>query len=207
MAITYPLSMPVDPGGPAKFRITPVAMVGVSTSPFTGEQQVYAHQGQFWQADFTLPPMLRAKAEPWVAFLLSLNGREGTFLMGDSVGRSPRGSVPGTPLVNGGGQSGQVLNTKGWTASQSGILKAGDWIQLGNGAATRLHKVLTDANSDASGLASLDIWPRLRASPADADPLIVSNTVGIWRLSANDMPYDIGAAAIYGMSFSCVEAI
>lgn len=200
MAISYPVTPPARPK-PQAVTITASATTGLSVSPYTGHQQAYSYQAQAWRMDVTLPPMTREQAEPWIAFLLSLNGRKGTFYMGDPTGRTPRGSVPGTPLVNGASQTGQELATDGWTPSQTGILKAGDYIQIGY----NLHRIMVDANSNGSGQATLDIWPRIRTSPADNAAITVRDTVGTWRLLSDDMTWE-PSQVLYGMAFSAVEA-
>lgn len=204
MAISYPLSLPSRTPRRIQFKMN--SIVGLSASPFTGSQQVYAHAGQFWSAEVELPPMQRADAEDWIAFLISLNGREGTFLMGDPVNTSTRGLGTGTPLVKGASQTGNSLNTDGWTTSQSDILKAGDWIQLGSGSTSTLHKLRQDADSDSGGNATLEIWPGIRTAPADNAAITVANCNGLWRLAENVQGYDLDLAAIYGISFSCIEA-
>ena len=204
MAISYPRNPPAGTPKRISFRLNSV--VGASVSPFTGSQQIYAHQGQFWSAEVELPPMLAATAEAWLGFLLSLNGREGTFLMGDPTRASSRGIGTGTPLVKGASQTGNTLLTDGWTAGQTGILKAGDYIQLGSGTSTRLHKLREDADSDGSGNATLEIWPRLRSAPADNAAITVSSAKGHWRLADNEQGWSIEEAGVYGISFACVEA-
>jgi hypothetical protein len=205
MAISYPVAFPDL--GIKSMNIRAMNVVGMSQSPFTGQQQVYKHQGQWWEMEVTLPPMKRAEAEQIAAFLLKLNGRYGTFTLGDPANTAPRGVGTGTPLVNGGSQTGNSLLTDGWTTSTTGILKAGDWIQLGSGSASRLHKVLSDVNSDSSGAASIDIWPNLRSSPSDNAQITVIAPKGVWRLASNDVNYSIDEASIYGITFACVEAL
>ena len=182
-------------------------VVSVSSSPFTGQQQVYKHQGQWWEAEVTLPPMKRDDAETVAAFLIKLNGQYNTFNLGDPANTAPRGVGTGTPLVKGGSQTGSSLVTDGWTTSTTGILKAGDWIQLGSGSSSRLHKVLDDVNSDGSGNATISIWPDLRSSPSDNDAITVSSPKGTWRLASNEVNYSIDEASIYGITFACVEAL
>lgn len=155
----------------------------------------------------SLPPMGRADAEAWVAFLVSLKGPIGTFLMGDPLGATARGSAGGTPLVNGGSQTGSELTVDGATVSQTGWLKTGDWIQLGSGTSTSLHKVLADADSDVSGNVTLDIWPDLRSSPADNAAVTVASAKGRWRLNAAESEWRIASAQTYGMTFAAVEAL
>ncbi|MDV2503077.1 MAG: hypothetical protein RX318_03910 [bacterium] len=206
MAISYPLSLPASPGVRA-VALSARRVVAMTASPTTGQQQVQAHPGQWWSAQVALPPMVRADAEAWLSFLLKLDGRFGTFLLGDPAAPTPRGVATGTPLVNGASQAGNQLVTDGWTVSTTGILKAGDYIQLGTGTSTRLHKVLDDANSDGGGNATLTIWPNLRTSPADDDPITVSNAKGTFRLAQNEMPWEVDEALIYSVAFEAVEAI
>jgi hypothetical protein len=206
MAITYPLSLPTNKGL-AKIRLTANNVVGVSQSPFTAKQQIYKYTGQFWEAEISLPPMKRADAEYWISFLLKLNGSYGTFLLGDPNGGTARGVATGTPLVNGGSQSGNELVTDGWTNSTTGILKAGDYIQLGSDSSSQLYKVLDDVNSNGSGEATLTVWPDLRTSPADNAAITVSNAKGVFRLSSNAQAWDINEATFYGMTFAAREAL
>lgn len=206
MAITYPLSLP-NITSYESARMTAQSVVGVSRSPFTGAQQVQKHQGQWWTFEGKLIPLSRANAEAWVAFFLSLNGMQGTFLLGDPLATSPRGLGSGTPLVNGASQTGNSLITDGWTASQTGILKAGDYFQLGTGTSSKLYKVLADANSDGSGNATFDIWPSINTAVADDTAIVTSSPVGLFRLSTNEMPYELNQAQQYGLSFSAYGVI
>jgi len=205
MAITYPLQFPSQ--CVREITIRAKTIVGFNSSPFTGQQQVYKHQGQWWEAEMSFPPMKREKAEEVAAFLIKLNGRFGTFLMGDPVNTSPRGVGTGTPLVKGASQTGNELITDGWTANTTNILKAGDWIQLGTGSASRLHKVLQDVNSDGTGTATLTIFPNLRSIPADNLSIITQNPKGQWRLSTNDIDYTIQTGQFYGITLACMEAL
>lgn len=204
MAITYPISFPNI--GIQAVNIRGQSVVGISSSPFTGQQQVYKHQGQWWEMEVTLPPMKREDAEKVAAFLLKLNGKYGTFLFGDPIASTTLGTGAGTPLVNGGSQTGDELVTDGWDAD-SDVLKAGDWIQLGTLGDSRLYKILDDVTSDGSGNATLNIWPSLRASPTDDQSIVVANTKGVWRMSSNSVDYSIDRASIYGITFACVEAL
>ena len=206
MAITYPLALPTVTGRMST-TIRARNVAAISSSPFTLRTQVIAHAGQRWEAEVSLPPMGRAAAEEWIAFLVSLKGPLGTFLMGDPLGATARGSAGGTPLVNGGSQTGSELTLDGATVSQTGWLKAGDWIQLGSGTSTSLHKVLADADSDVSGNVTLDIWPDLRSSPADNAAVTVASAKGRWRLNTVDSEWSIASAQTYGMTFAAVEVL
>ncbi len=102
MSITYPIKLPgLDlPNVGEEISITsirfkPRSVVAISASPFTFQQQIQVHQGQIWAAEITLPPLRDDIAQEWIAALLSLNGIQGTFYLGDPAQRQPRGTPTG----------------------------------------------------------------------------------------------------------------
>lgn len=204
MAISYPLAFPTSFGA-SEYNIDLVRAVAVSESPFSFAQQVQEHPGEAWEIGFTLTLLNRAQAEEYNAFLLSLAGRVGTFTMAVPGSETPRGVATGTPLVNGAGQTGRTLNVDGFTPGVTGILKAGDWVQLGSGATTRLYKVLADANSNGSGQVSLDLAPKIITAPNDNDPLIVTNAKGLFRLKSNSNPVNIKPPNQHSVQFTARE--
>ena len=201
MTITYPLTPPADIA--RSIRFNPQTAVAESTSPFTFEQEIFEHQGQMWRATVQLPPMEQAEAEEWVAFGLALNGRAGTFLFGDPVGETPRGTVSGNLQVDGAGQQrSKTLTVKGGTPGET--LLPGDYIELPN---NHLHKNLTLQTIDGGGLATLDVFPRVRDILIDGETVITSNTVGIWRIDGDVPAWDVREAVIYGINFAAREDI
>jgi hypothetical protein len=209
MAETYPLSFPTQTGV-ARVEITATDVVSINQSPFTLSQQVVRHAGARWSAMIAIPPVKREDSEYWNAFLLRLRGQFGTFLLGDPNAATPRGSAAsaaGTPVVNGASQTGNNLNIDGLPASVTGYLLAGDYIQLGSASSARLYKVLENVSTNASGEATLNLWPDLRSSPADGATVVVSNAKGLFRLESNDATWSINNAGFYSISFSAVEAL
>jgi hypothetical protein len=208
MSISYPISMPSTPEGVRSVRFSATNIVGIAASPFTAQAQVYEWPGEFWSLDIALPPMRREDAEAWLAWLVALRGVLGTFHIGDPLGDAPQGIATGTPLVNGAHSAGsKTVATKGWTHNVTGILKAGDYVQIGTGAQQRLYKVLTDANSDSSGHATLDIFPRLREGLSDNQSVTTSNTAGTFRLATNTREWTADETLLYGVNFKAVEAL
>jgi hypothetical protein len=202
MALSYPI---VFPTGVAirDIRWHAISKVAQSESPFTGEQQVVAHEGTWFEIEIQLPPMTRAQAEDFVGFLLAMRGRFGTFTLGDPDGGTPQGTATGTPLVNGASQTGTTLITDGWDISQASLLKRGDWIQIGSYA----YKITQDASSDGSGNATLEIFPALRASPANNAAITTTNTTSLWRLSSNDTLWSVDDLVHYGITITAREAL
>jgi hypothetical protein len=199
MAISYPVALPIHTGI-AQIELRAVNAVAYSQSPFTFSGQAHAYQGQMWQADVSLPPMLAEDAEHWLGFLLSLRGRFGTFLLGDPLRTSLRGTATAATITGSAGD-----NTVSATVTAGQTLLAGDYIQLGSGATATLHKVLVNYTGTGSA-ADLEIWPGLRVARSSATATL-TNTKGVFRLSSNEQAWSINEASIYGITFGAMEAI
>lgn len=194
MSISYPLALPTHTGmSSISFRTTNA--VALSRSPFTFSSQAFAYSGQMWQADVSLPSMRREDAEKWVAWLVSLRGQYGTFLLSDPVAPTIRGTTT-SATVTGTAQSNSV------TVTMTGTLLAGDMIQIGTGSDSTLHKVLVDQN----GNGTLEIWPCLRKNRTAA-ALTLSAAKGVFRLASNESSWSINDSSFYGISFSATEAL
>lgn len=181
------------------------AMVATVTSVFTGQVQAQQWPGaDSWSGTATLPPLTQAQFRSWRAGLMQLEGMANAFQLGDPNGATPAGSALGTPVVDG-SQSmvagGINLYTKGWEASQSGLLLPGDYIQVGY----RLHTVLDEVNSDSSGKAVLHVGPSLREVPPDGQSIITTNPVGLFRLAQNKTTWSTDFSHLTHLSFQFTE--
>jgi hypothetical protein len=194
MAISYPLNTPTTIGFES-IELRAVNATITSQSPFSYKQQVISHTGQRWEASISIPSVLRDLAEPWVAFLTALKGQTGTFLLGDPLGATPRGTVSSCTLTGTAGDESVAV-------TMTGSLLAGDYIQLGSGTTARLHKVLVDQ----TGSGTLEIWPALRSTYTSAT-VTTTNTKGVFRLNQNMSSWQISNANSYGIAFEAVEAI
>ena len=199
MATIFPLNFP-SVGGIASVKFNPKDFVAVTESEFTGEQLIVQHAGQPMEAIITSVSMKRASAMEWIAFLLELQGKKGTLLFGDPFNISPRGVGTGTPLIDGASQTGQDINTKDWTTSQTGIILKGDWLQISTLSASRLFQSLTDVNSDGGGLATLTLWPEIKIAFADLTAINVNSPKGLWRLMTNERPWTVTPDGLYKFS-------
>lgn len=209
MSISYPLSLPQVPtiaGGAGNYitgtKVTFGAgfIVAIARSPYSRQAQTYQHQGDGWSAQFDFPMMTRAQASPWIGFLLSLKGQVGYFAMGDPGNKGLLSNAAGTVTVNGGSQTGYTLVVSGLT----GTLKAGDYISVGSGATQRLYMNLVDI----TGAGTLDIFPRLRESPANGASVTLGATAkGVFRLTESNIKWETGADLLCSISFSAEEYI
>lgn len=210
MSITYPLDFPTNVRQPAAVVLRPVNVIGMNRSPFSGSQQTVEYSGKWWEADIDLPPMRDDDStDEWKAFLAKLNGRKGTFLMGDPSRALPKGSAastPGTPVVNGADQTGHELDITGMPTSVTGYLKRGDYIQLGSGSASRLHILLDQLDTDSSGEGTAVIWPTLRTSPNNGATVTVIGARGLFRLTDN-IEWGMEPGTVFRMSFAALEVV
>lgn len=225
---TYPLTFPARI--PAEAGWTPRNVTGASISPFTLTEQVQAHQGQRWEVALSFPPLTRAQALELRAFVLALRGRYGTFLWAPPAETDFDDDPAGTPVIDGAGQAGDEINTRGWTDPSTRLFSDTDWtfadtdvlfsdvvpvlaagrfIQLGTGAAARLHQVTADAHvADAAiGGATLELWPAvtLAAALADAQAVTWAAPAGLFRLAADDIGWSTSPGQIHDIALSIVS--
>jgi hypothetical protein len=143
----------------------------VFTSPVNRAVQRRERPGARWRMTLTLRPMHRDDAAKWITFFLKLRGMSNTFYASDPDWTVNRGPGTGTPLVKGGGQTGNTLTIDGCTPGVSGWLRESDYFSV-NGELKRLTE---DVNTDGSGEAALVFEPSLRNAPSDNIPVIVTN--------------------------------
>jgi hypothetical protein len=181
---------------------TPVATV---LSVFTGQVQAQQWPGaDAWSGTATLPPLTQAQANPWKAALMQMQGMANAFQLGDPMGATPKGTVHGSPVVDGSiavVAGGQVLPTMGWTPSQLNLLLPGDYIQVG----FRYYTVLDEVISDSNGKAEINIWPSLREVPIGGQGIVTNNPVGLFRLANNKITWSADYTKLTRLSFQIQE--
>lgn len=181
---------------------------GGNESPYNFEEQFFGWSGERWSAQVDIPPILAAeKAGEIRAFGVRMKGRLNYVLFGDPSAKTPRGVATGAPVVKGAGQVGNTLITDGWTANTVGVLKTGDYIQLGSGLDSRLHMLMEDVDSDGTGSAELILEPALRGSPVDNSPIITENARGVFRMTSDDFSWSVGLKKIHRFNFNFVEVV
>jgi len=182
-----------------------VRAVGMTESPLTLQQQVYQYDGARWEMDITLPPLTYVEARQWEAFILSLRGMSGTFIMGNPLHDAPQGTATTALLQGQAVVRSTSINVDGASSGQT--LKAGDYFQLGSGADAHIHQIVQDATFDGLGQATLDVEPPLRKTYANNTALDLTFPKGVWRLSSNDIGWSVDQASLHGFTIPCVEAL
>lgn len=209
-AVTYPLTMPTSVGFKTS-RFSLERNVAVNRSTFSGKQQVYDFGLALWKATLTLPPMSRSQAGEWQAFFVSLRGRLGTFKMGDPDAKIPRGeaSNQNSGIARTDGARSAHIETNDITIDNLPFgydgdiyLYAGEWISIHD----RLYMVRENAVR-ASNHVNIKFEPALKDDVVDNQTFLVANTVGLWRMDANELGWDVDHVSKYGFTFSCTEAL
>ena len=150
--------------------------------------------GRVWEENF--PPLYytAAATRGWLA-QVQAGFRLGTLWTVDHRQYlTANGAGGGTPLVNGGSQTGNTVNTDGWPNSTL-VLKAGDLVKFGT--LNLVYEMQADANSNGSGQATLSVDPLVISggSPADNATVIYGANV-TFRALIED--FDPGAIGING---------
>lgn len=207
------MTVPILIEAPASMCFSSVTMtlntaVSSTLSPFSYDEQSFLWDGEAWTMDLTMPPVKNPDiVNDWITFELKLRGSYNYMLIGDPSKKRPRGVATGTPVINGVGQSGDLVSTSGWTAGVTGILRKGDYIQIGTGIASRLHMVTEDVNSNALGNASIPIRPALRYSPANGQAIITNNPRGVFKKTSSTASWGVAVNGFYRFNLSAGEVV
>lgn len=201
MTVAYPLAFPTA-RGLREIAIRHRKVVGQSKAPFSRlARQTYEWpSNEWWELSLDLVVQTRADAAPWLAWLMSLDAQVGKFVFGDPAGATPLGAAaatPGTPQVDGGGQTGKTLAIKTGLGTTANYLLAGSWLQLGSGLSTRLYMVVNNASLASDGRAVLDLRPALRMATIDGETITLTAAKGLWSLDQGQIEMAIDNASKY----------
>ncbi len=127
--------------------------------------------------------------------------------MGDPDGKSILGSLTNTIAVKGAHSVGAFDVTIDGANNSTLIFKAGDYVQFGSGGSSKLHMIISDVTSDSSGNATLPIEPPLKSSLSDDATIVTSSTKAVMRMDNNELGWSASKISLYGISFSCTEAL
>ncbi|MFQ5510128.1 MAG: hypothetical protein ACE5FN_12470 [Leptospirillia bacterium] len=195
-------ALPTSPA-PARIDLSDVTGAVVSRS-LSGKRFARLMGGQRWRVRVRYPVMTRQEFAPIWAFLAGQQGPFGSFSVIPSDLATPRGSWPGVPVVSGAhGQGVTAVTIGGFTNSTPGVAMAGDLIRF-NGH-TKAYLVTADANSGATGLATVLLNTPLVAPLVNAEPVISANTPVTISLDGPVQSYSVGRGLFYEFEFDAVE--
>tara|TARA_R110000782_G_scaffold4496_1_gene15951 strand:- start:635 stop:1252 length:618 start_codon:yes stop_codon:yes gene_type:complete len=129
-------------------------------SPLTNSVQTASRKGSLWKISMRFNNLSGNDRAIMQGFLAKMNGQQHRMYLHDhsAVKRGIAPDPADTLVVNSAGQTGSTLVASGATGSQTGYLKAGDYISFNN----ELHMVTDDCNSTGSNTVSIPIAPPIR---------------------------------------------
>ncbi len=178
-----------------------VNFTAIYRDPFKGSISTADRDGEHWRVQCAYEQLAGQRRRVLEAFLLKLNGSQHRFRMRDwSYTRAGAGG--GAPLVFGAGQTGKNLNIDGGPVSQVGWLLAGDKIQVGD----FLHIVDADVDTDAGGLATIIVTPRIFVAPNDNDAIEIDTPTNLFVLDQDSLNI-ASESNIASLAFTAASAI
>lgn len=128
----------------------------------------------------TWPPLLAGDpdVEALKRFIKTTARNEGSFtikhLTTPGSGKAPNGTGAAGITVNGADQTGTSLDTTGWTAGQSNVVRDGDVIKVAG--IDHIFIVTADADADGSGNATISVDPSILEGNSPSDDAGVTTT-------------------------------
>lgn len=112
--------------------------------------------------------------------------------------------IPGSPTVNGAGQSGRTLAITGATPNY--VVRDGQW--LNHVAASGQHYVYLNIGEtilNASGAGNLTIEPMLRVIPAHGDQVKLAGVMIEGFILGDEQMWSLSVGGLIGFGFDLVE--
>jgi hypothetical protein len=179
-------AFPIGGIGPSSMSWKLTAATQTHVSPLDGSTQTLRLPGARWSVSLSWQTLPEAEWRMIDAFVSWLGGRAGRFTL-SPIHAPRRGDGGGIPVIHGGGQSGGVLDTRGWPPNTL-ILRAGDFLSYPDAAGRpMLHKVADwETWSGPDGRAFIAISPPIRRPGAEAAPIEIDAPIGLFRLATDE---------------------
>ena len=172
----------------------------------SGKKQVRQIGAQYFSFTVSMPPLQQAKAQEIFAFLQKQKGSFEDFTIQAPLDNLGAGKSETDIQVVGAHTSGDAsIALDGFSASQTGALKAGDIIKFANHS--KVYMVQSDIDSDSGGALTVLISPNLVASLADNEAVTVNKPSFTVYLENNEIMYSTDVSGFYSISFDVREVI
>lgn len=164
----------------------------------SGRMQIRTIGGQRWSFTAKYNPMTRAEFQPVFAFVMSQQGRLGTFTITPPVIGDASGDVSGTALVNATTAAGATsVSIDGIT----GMIKAGDFIKFAS------HSKVYMVTADRAGSGSVSIEPPLASGVTDNEAVTYDGVSFTMRLSNDIQAFSLSANEYYEYEIDMIEVL
>jgi hypothetical protein len=150
--------------GYVNYQVTPIDPAGVVDGSMGGPSSIIDRPGYRYAIQFTLPALRTADDARIFQSLLERGSRDDVSYPWPL---DVKAQVAGTPLVNGTSPAGAVIPVKGLVANYQ--FRQGQPVAVISGGIGFVHKVTAPTSADASGNATLPVFPLTRKGFVDGD--------------------------------------
>jgi hypothetical protein len=172
----------------------------------SGRKQVRQIGAQYFSFTVAMPPLQQEKAQEIFAFLQKQKGSFENFTIVAPLDNLGAGKSETDIQVVGAHTSGDAsIALDGFTANQTGALKAGDLIKFANHS--KVYMVQSDIDSNGSGALTVLISPNLVTALTDNVAVTVNKPSFTVYLENNEIVYSTDANGFYSISFDVREVI
>ena len=171
----------------------------------SGRRAVRQIGSQYFTFSVSMPPLDQDDAMDVFAFLQKQKGGFETFTIQlPTQNRGADKSNTSVKVVGAHNTTDNTISLDGFTASTSGVLKAGDLIKFSHG---KVYMVQSDINSDSGGAATVTIEPNLVETLADNEAVIINQPSFTVYLPSEEILYATDPTGFYSISFDVREVI
>ena len=150
------------------------------------------------------PPMTRSEFAPIYAFAIKQQGQFETFTYVPPVISTSQGDTTESPVVDGAVSVGASSATiDGLTASESGIIKAGDFFKFSGHS--KVYMATADMDADGTSHATLNFAPNLLNAVANDETITFASVPFTVSFIEDITQFNTDTSALYGFSMSLVE--
>jgi 3-dehydroquinate synthase class II len=172
----------------------------------SGRKQVRQIGSQYFSFTVAMPPLQQEKAQEVFAFLQKQKGSFEDFTIVAPLDNLGAGKSETDIQVVGAHTSGDAsIALDGFTANQTGALKAGDLIKFANHS--KVYMVQNNIDAESDGSLTLQISPNLVTTLADNEAVTVNKPSFTVYLESNEIMYSTDASGFYSISFDVREVI
>ena len=172
----------------------------------SGKKSARLVGGQYFSFTVQMPPMTQENGQAYFAFLQKQKGSFEDFTIAAPLDNLGAAKSETDILANGAqaiGDSSIALD--GFTANQSGALKAGDLIKFTGH--TKVYMVRSDIDANSSGQLTVLISPSLVTAIANNSAVVVNKPQFTVYLSSGEIIYSTDSSGFYSISFDVRESI
>lgn len=185
---------------PNTIELSLVSNTKTFVSPLSGSTQTASRTGTRWHLTMDFVNLTATNRRLMKAFLAKLDGKTHRFTAHDHSS-SYAGTAVGSPLVKGASQTGNSIDTDGWTSGDT-ILE-GDQFGLDG----ELKMCTSDAVADGGGNMTISFVPEIHSSPADNSSVVITDPTGIFMLIADENGWVNQPGVFSDMTIDAIEDV